>query len=405
MLDLPENELFSAYIDGELTADEQAQVEQILHDNAEARQLVDELRSLSQSLQALPAYKLDEDLAARVLRQAEQEMLGQPPASPVTPLPKFHHVDVPEDQPASWARRLLRPRNFAWSAAAIAVAVLLMLNESGTAPDGNGEIAQGPVTIKPLDIEPTIEAVEVPSAKTVVQGTAPVEPIPDEATPGVPEIAPSPEPTMVVETVPDESRETGPEAKDPEGEVNALLVLQCQLAEGRIGHEALLKLLKDAGVGMEEPIAANGGPIELTLTANQLRQVVSVLQDGNEDFTGVTFPSTPEKAGPRIPSSYSPGGEHDKEATAAGENAGKKSGEATYHVQGTITLRPKATAAASPAETTSAGAPSAKATVTAKTRIVKTPNNLSIKDNGTYRVRFQLKPAAKAIEKTSPDGK
>lgn len=405
MLDLPENELFSAYIDGELTADEQAQVEQILHDNPEAQQLVDELRSLSQSLQSLPAFKLDEDLAARVLRQAEQEMLGQPPAPPVTPLPKFHHVDVPEAQPASWARRLLRPRNFAWSAVAIAVAVLLMLNEPGTAPDGNGEIAQGPVTIKPLDIEPTIEAVEAPPATIVVQGTEPVEPVPDEATPSVPEIAPSPEPTMVAETAPDDSREISPEAKDLEEEVNALLVLQCQLAEGRIGHEALAKLLKDAGVAMGEPVAADGGAIELTLTANQVRQVVSVLQEGNEDFTGVTFASTADKAGPRIPSSYGPGSDHAKEATAAGENDGKKPGEATYHVHGTITLRPKATATAGPAETTSAQAPSAKAKVTAKTRIVKTPKNLAIKDNGTYRVRFHLKPAAKANEKTNSDGK
>ena len=170
MLELPENELFSAYIDGELTADEQAQVERILDDNPEAQQLVDELRSLSSSLQSLPAYKLDQDLVARVLRQAEQEMLGQP--SPATPLPKFHQVEVSEAKSTSWARRLLRPRNFAWSAVAIAVAVFLTLNESGTTPEGTDRVAQRSVTIVPLDVDPVVEAVEAPAVPHGCSGQA-----------------------------------------------------------------------------------------------------------------------------------------------------------------------------------------------------------------------------------------
>ncbi len=126
MLNLPENELFSAYIDGELTAEEQAQVEEVLSSSAAARQLVDDLRSLSQSLQALPAYHLDNGLAESVLRRAERQMLSQPAA----PLPEFHQVEPLRAERSSWARRLLRPRNFAWSAIAIAVAVVLMMMES-----------------------------------------------------------------------------------------------------------------------------------------------------------------------------------------------------------------------------------------------------------------------------------
>ena len=45
MNDMPENELFSAYLDGELTAAEQAAVEQLLAQAAAARQLMDELRA------------------------------------------------------------------------------------------------------------------------------------------------------------------------------------------------------------------------------------------------------------------------------------------------------------------------------------------------------------------------
>lgn len=51
---LPQDELLSAYLDGELTAAEQAEVERLLATDPAARQLLDELRTLSATLQALP---------------------------------------------------------------------------------------------------------------------------------------------------------------------------------------------------------------------------------------------------------------------------------------------------------------------------------------------------------------
>jgi negative regulator of sigma E activity len=364
MLDLPENELFSAYIDGELTAEEQAEVEQILNANPEAQQLVDELRSLSSSLQSLPAYTLDEDLAARVLRQAEREML----AEPATPLPRFHHVDVPEAKPTSWARRLLRPKNFAWSAVAIAVAVILMLNESGTNNNGaSNNVAQVPksVTIEPLDVVPTVEAMEALPVPTVAQATEPEVPSPDE-----PKVAaPAPEPTMVAETAADAAPETVQEAIKPKEETDPLLVLQCQLAEGSIGHEALAKLLEQAGVALDKPISKDGGSVEFTLTTSQVRQVVSQLETTPDAFTGYSFPSTPTKAGPRIPSAVGPGAAHSHDMTAAEGSETKKPPKATFHVQGTITIKPK---------------------------------SLPVKDDCTYRVRFVLKPAAGTAEEKAP---
>ena len=75
MNDVPDTELFSAYLDGELTADEQVRVEQILATSPEARQLFEELRALGSTLQGLPQEKLDEDLSARVLEVAERRML------------------------------------------------------------------------------------------------------------------------------------------------------------------------------------------------------------------------------------------------------------------------------------------------------------------------------------------
>ena len=72
---VPDTELFSAYLDGELTADEQVRVEQILATSPEARQLLEELRALGGRLQSLPQQRLGEDLSARVLEVAERRML------------------------------------------------------------------------------------------------------------------------------------------------------------------------------------------------------------------------------------------------------------------------------------------------------------------------------------------
>jgi len=126
MKNLPENELFSAYVDGELTADEQAQVDELLAASPAARQLVDELRALSSSLQALPMHKIGEDITARVLRRAEREMLSE--RAPVDSPPPA--VTPPES--FGWKatlRRMARPRNLVWPGAAVAVALLLMLTD------------------------------------------------------------------------------------------------------------------------------------------------------------------------------------------------------------------------------------------------------------------------------------
>ena len=81
MDDAVENERLSAYLDGELTAAEQARVEQLLAASPAARQLLDELRTLSTTLQSLPQQKLGEDLGPRVLRLAERRMLTEPPSA------------------------------------------------------------------------------------------------------------------------------------------------------------------------------------------------------------------------------------------------------------------------------------------------------------------------------------
>ncbi|MGE3239552.1 MAG: anti-sigma factor, partial [Pirellulales bacterium] len=70
-----DDELLSAYLDGELTAEERARVEERLSVDPASRQLLDELRSVSQAMQGLPHAKLSGDLRESVLRRAERSML------------------------------------------------------------------------------------------------------------------------------------------------------------------------------------------------------------------------------------------------------------------------------------------------------------------------------------------
>lgn len=60
-------ELISAYLDGELSADEQRRAEQLLRLSEEHRESLEEMQSLAKDMQRLPTYHLDNQFAARVL--------------------------------------------------------------------------------------------------------------------------------------------------------------------------------------------------------------------------------------------------------------------------------------------------------------------------------------------------
>jgi hypothetical protein len=97
-----EDELLSAYVDGELSAEEWAAVEARLRDDPRARKLVEELRAVSATLRALPRDKLGADLREAVLQQAQ-----------------IHREPMPSD--AGMVRR------WAWAALALAAALLLAI--------------------------------------------------------------------------------------------------------------------------------------------------------------------------------------------------------------------------------------------------------------------------------------
>jgi hypothetical protein len=144
-MSVPDTELFSAYLDGELTAEEQAHVEQLLSASPDARQLLEELRALGSTLQGLPQQKPDEDLSVRVLELAERRMLlpdptddaagAKPSAKPSAGrAAEASHPEANEIgflgipwREISW-RGMLSRRALTWSAIVVATALVISLS-------------------------------------------------------------------------------------------------------------------------------------------------------------------------------------------------------------------------------------------------------------------------------------
>lgn len=143
MSKIPHDELISAYLDGEVTADERAKVERLLAADPRSRQLLEELRALRGSLASLPRHALEADFSDRVMEAAERRMLLEPrPASESSP-----SADLDR---AARRQRLLRP--LAYACATIAAALLVMAltpffdtrdgRELARAPEGDPLAAQ-----------------------------------------------------------------------------------------------------------------------------------------------------------------------------------------------------------------------------------------------------------------------
>ena len=78
------DELISAYLDGEVDSQQRAELEQLLDSDPRYQQMLEELRTLRETLQSLPRKQLDASFQQRVLRAAEQRSA----ATQVTTAPK-----------------------------------------------------------------------------------------------------------------------------------------------------------------------------------------------------------------------------------------------------------------------------------------------------------------------------
>ena len=157
---IPDDELLSAYLDGELSEADGARAERLLAEQPEARQLLEDLRAIRGGFEGLPAHRLEQDFPARVLRSAEREMLADESSQAADktpaegnrsaiapPLPAVGQAAVgrapPSLQPSFTFARWRRP--MAWAGLALAAGLLLMVfDRNRQAPDPQDQVAHAP---------------------------------------------------------------------------------------------------------------------------------------------------------------------------------------------------------------------------------------------------------------------
>ena len=151
------DELISAYLDGEVTSQERAQVEQRLRTDPQWQQTLEELRTLRETLQALPRQKLDARFRQRVLQKVHEQpapeaaLTASPPVAP-----------APPKGPASSTRKVLR--GLMWATSAAAAVALLIVYTAPLQRDAARSVASNPSS--PREADQIAERSEVPSAGT-----------------------------------------------------------------------------------------------------------------------------------------------------------------------------------------------------------------------------------------------
>jgi hypothetical protein len=119
-----DDELLSAYLDNELSSDERAAVEARLAADPSAQQLLQDLRSVSQSIQALPLETMGRDISAEVVQRAHGVTSKATPPLSIT-------------QPSAAVDNSLRvkifrtPRAWIWATLAMAAGLVIMIVQSG----------------------------------------------------------------------------------------------------------------------------------------------------------------------------------------------------------------------------------------------------------------------------------
>ena len=121
---IPDDEMLSAYLDGELSAAERREVERRLETDPAARKLLEQIRTVSGEVRSLAPFRLGDDLSAAVLRQIEAAGRETAADNPVVPLP------AARDR----GRRFLRPRALFWAAATVIVALVVSRYERSIQP-------------------------------------------------------------------------------------------------------------------------------------------------------------------------------------------------------------------------------------------------------------------------------
>jgi hypothetical protein len=146
----PDDELLSAYLDGELTDGERADIEARLADDPVAQQTLDDLRSVSRAVRDLPHdSRADGDMRDEVLARVADAQRKK-----FAPVVETSASSSDLNHPITFGRSR---RGWVWAALAVAAAVAIMVTQDLSQPAGdNRELARGPVD-QPAVAPPTVD--------------------------------------------------------------------------------------------------------------------------------------------------------------------------------------------------------------------------------------------------------
>ena len=166
-----DDELLSAYLDGELTSEERLRIDTLLANHADAQQSLDELRALQTGLATLPRYKLPADFAEQVLlriKTIDRSGSGGPAtAGGNGQEPRTIYFDANSPQRGA-SRRALRYIGYTAVAAAAAIALIVWRAEPERADRPVAQAVPEPVAA------PTgARAREVAGAKSALPAESP----------------------------------------------------------------------------------------------------------------------------------------------------------------------------------------------------------------------------------------
>jgi hypothetical protein len=250
MANMPDDDLIGAYLDGELSGAELARAEHLLATQPESRQLLEELTTLRTSLQSLPRQSLGEDFASTVLRRAEREMLQPAAATAEAQAPRgydeFHRPVL------SW-KRWQRP--LAWSALAIAAALLIM----AFSPE------ERKVAVAPAPPDGQLNAAGPRAAMVAKADRAPAAmeqalPKSTNAEPG------QPQPLGALPAAASVPRQSDNSLSLSSSNAGKLLVVECEIAAGADAEATLRQLLAEHKIGWED---AQSGKQSETVAASE----------------------------------------------------------------------------------------------------------------------------------------
>jgi hypothetical protein len=227
-----DDELLSAYVDGELTAEERATVEARLASDPSACELVAEMQALSGTLRSLPREKVVDDVRAGVLDQ------------------------IPEKRVVLPTRDIRLGRRLLWPVLAIAVALMLMFVQENEKRDV-GEVAKREAVRDAAPPQPErrreIAAVDAPATVSTPRASAPViSAPPGESTADALRTAAPAEEELTAE----DSRLSGSLSKALTSNESGVGIVHLTLTDFQAGTERFDRLLLSNGVQvLDEPVS------------------------------------------------------------------------------------------------------------------------------------------------------